>query len=97
MSGGHFDYNCFRISQFADELKVEIEDNHTEDEDWGYAPHYADETIELLEVSHNIIEMAGKIAKEVEWLYSGDTGEEDFVKWIRGLMKYGDVIKRTEE
>jgi hypothetical protein len=30
------------------------------------------------EISH-IVDYAAKLAKEVEWLYSGDTGEETFM------------------
>jgi len=77
MSGGYFDYDCFRISQFAEDLHREIRDNSVEN-DFGYAPNYNKKTIDYLKKSQKIIELAGKLAKEVEWLYSGDTGEETF-------------------
>jgi len=36
MSGGHFEYGCFKISQFADEVKHEIDTNDdTSLNDWG--------------------------------------------------------------
>lgn len=76
MSGGHFDYDCFVISHFADELDREIRNNHEENGDFPYAPHFSDETIEILKQCHTIIESAGELAKEIEWLYSGDTGEK---------------------
>lgn len=81
MSGGHFDYGCFRISQFADELQheIDINDDKTENEFGdmrGY--NFSSETLHTLIKIHHIIENAGKLAREVEWLYSGDHGEESF-------------------
>jgi hypothetical protein len=81
MSGGHFDYGCFCISQFADELKHEIEINDDETKDKfgdtrGYG--FKEETVFRLVTAHRIIETAGKLAREIEWLYSGDHGEESF-------------------
>ena len=77
MSGGSFDYGYFRISQFADELKQMIESNNRKDE-FGYAQNFNSKTIELLSTSQKIIATAGELAREVEWLYSGDHGEESF-------------------
>ena len=81
MSGGHFEYNCFSISQFADDLQHEIDINDS-DEDDGYGgtigPQYSDYTIERLVKARKIISFAGKLAREIEWLYSGDHGEESF-------------------
>ena len=77
MSGGHFDYSCFRISQFADELKHEIKNNSVKNE-YGYAHEFSDKTIALLTTSQQIIEIAGMLAKEIERLYSSDHGEDSF-------------------
>lgn len=85
MSGGHFDYGCFRISQFADELKHEIDTNGDETmNDLGEKRGYGFEagTIARLKAAHQIIEQAGKLAREVEWLYSGDHGEESFCRLL---------------
>ena len=81
MSGGSFDYKCFAISQFAEELQLKIDNNQIED-DYGYAPNFTDETIQTLIDCHKIIERAGKLAKDIEWLYSGDLGEDTFAKRI---------------
>lgn len=81
MSGGHFDYGCFRISQFADDLKHEIETNDDETKnEFGYRRGYGldKETISRLVTAQQIIETAGKLAREVEWLYSGDHAEDSF-------------------
>ena len=84
MSGGAFDYNCFKISQFAEELKNKIDENNVEDE-YGYANHFSKETIEKLLHCQRVIELAGKFAHECEWLYSGDIGEDTFLKRIENL------------
>ena len=80
MPGGHFDFNCFRISEFADDLKSEIGINDSLDTEYGftYGKGYSPETISRLNVAQQIIETAGKLAKEIEWLYSNDIGEETF-------------------
>ena len=83
MSGGHFNYGCFKISQFADELKHEIETNDDESlNDFGDRRGYGFEsgTVARLEAAHRIIEQAGKLAREIEWLYSGDHGEDSFCR-----------------
>jgi len=54
MSGGSFDYEYSRISQFADELKQMIESNNRKDE-FGYAQNFNSKTIELLSTSQKII------------------------------------------
>ncbi len=84
MSGGSFDYKCFAISQFAEELKNKIDENNREDE-YGYAHNFSPRTIVALEKSQQLIERVGKIAKEVEWLYSGDTGEDTFLERMKRI------------
>ena len=80
MSGGSFDYNCFKISQFAEELKNRIDENDHEDEYGYYTSCFNKKTISELTRCQKIIELAGKLAHDIEWLYSGDIGEETFMK-----------------
>lgn len=80
MSGGHFDYSCFRISQFVEELQHELDTNETRAE-------LSDDTIKVLKECQKIIEKAGKLAREVEWLYSGDHGEESFLKIVESILE----------
>jgi len=89
MSGGFFDYNCFKISQFADELEHEIDtnDDTSLDEFGGTIGNgYSEVTLNQLKEAHEIIELAGKLAREVEWLYSGDHGEESFRRVAKTKM-----------
>jgi hypothetical protein len=77
MSGGSFDYYCFHISQFAEELQNKIDENDKKDE-YGCSYSFKLETLKKLQDAQKIIEQAGKLAKDIEWLYSGDIGEETF-------------------
>jgi len=89
MSGGHFDYKCFQISQFADELQHEIDINDHEasaDGDFSGGHNLRHETLERVKGVYNIIELAGDLAREVEWLYSGDHGETTFNELVDNLM-----------
>ena len=92
MSGGHFEYNCFRISQFADDLQHEIDVNDS-GEDNGFCgtigDNYSEATIERLVKAQRIISFAGKLAREIEWLYSGDHGEESFCRLFDEIWKEG--------
>jgi len=90
MSGGHFDYNCFRISQFADDLQHEIDVNNsteTDNYDMSIGMAFEPETLEMVQRERDIIELAGNLAKETEWLYSGDHGENTYCELVQKLFK----------
>lgn len=85
MSGGHFNYACHQISNFADDLEHEIEKNDDKTVDsWGdtVGYGYSEDTMTRIRVIHKLLIAAGKLAREVEWLYSGDHGEESFCKMV---------------
>ncbi len=89
MSGGHFEYNCFRISQFADDLLHEIQINKSKKRnEWDEvtACNFNENTIQILKECHLIIETAGKLAREIEYLYSDDHGEESFMEIVEPIL-----------
>lgn len=86
MSGGAFDFDCFRISNFADELQVKIYNNQKAAE-YGDRYSFSDETILLLQTAQRIISKAGKLAHEIELLYSGDIDEDDLKRTFRVLLQ----------
>ena len=98
MSGGHFDYNCFRISQFAEDLQHEIDINDCKEEDnYGMRVGYLfePETMEMVQRVREVIKLAGDLAKETEWLYSGDHGEHTYCDLVQKLLKeHENVSKR---
>lgn len=87
MSGGHFNYKCFEISQFADELQHEIDvNNNINNANDNCGQEFRPETIERVKGVYNIIELAGDLARETEWLYSGDCGETTFCETVDKIM-----------
>jgi predicted nucleotidyltransferase len=77
MSGGHFDYIQYRIEEIAEEVKRLIRDNNKIDE-WGHANNYSDETLKKFLEAEKTIRTAAKMAQRIDWLVSGDDGEDDF-------------------
>ena len=76
-----FDYSYFHISQFSEELKTKIDEHEKID-----CYNFRKDTLEKLIECQKIIEMAGKLAKEVEWLYRGDTGEDTFAERYKEII-----------
>ena len=118
MSGGHFDYNQYRIDDIADSIEdyiyghpleeedVEyyIKDNWLENEEKEYIiknkhtiPNYYEyneETIEEFKKGLDILRKASIYAQRIDWLLSGDDGEESFHKRLKkDLEKYYSKIK----
>ena len=81
MSGGHYNYGCFAISYFAEELARDIRTNDV-DTQLAYGGtvgfHHPPETLDRLRRAEQIIRVAADLAKEAEWLYSGDTSPAGF-------------------
>jgi hypothetical protein len=77
MSGGEFGYAYGRVEYFCELLTDKI--NNKE-----YA--FSEETSSLLEDILDGVEIAGELMKEVEWLYSGDTGEDSFQENIEEIL-----------
>lgn len=97
MSGGHFEYKCHVITQFADELQHEIDTNkYQSKKDSSFnGRNFSDETIEKLSFAQRLIKLSGKLAREIEWLYSGDHGEESFADLFDKIMskpEYKELI-----
>ena len=93
MSGGSFNYDCFRIRDFAEELRHKLDINDSEERD-GFGDykgrHFNSEVVNVLEESYSIIEKAGRLAREIEWLYSGDHSEESFLRLT------GDILSKSK-
>jgi hypothetical protein len=78
MSGGSFDYAYARMHEFAEELRDMLSQQGQRKDGWEIGTWNPEVAVKLEEISH-IVDYAAKLAKEVEWLYSGDTGEETFM------------------
>jgi hypothetical protein len=81
MSGGHFQYEQYKISQIADEVEQIIRDNDsTEKDEYGYDKgwHYKPETIEKFKIGLSLLRLAAIAAQRIDWLVSCDDGEDTF-------------------
>jgi hypothetical protein len=97
MSGGHFGdcgYDYHKVSQFADELEVEIENNFINDE-WGYHKGYDPDVIDVLEQQVHKLRKMAEIMKHIDYLYSGDLGDDTFMERVKETeSKYNDPIQQ---
>lgn len=83
MSGGHFDYEQYRIERVADEIKKIIDDR-----DWY---QYSEETRERLRDAHDACRVAAMLVQRVDWLVSDDDSEESF---HRRLVEDSEMVNK---
>lgn len=68
MSGGYFDYQQHRISDIADSVEELILKNED----------YSEETIKEFKEGLDALNKAAIYAQRIDWLVSGDDGEDSF-------------------
>ena len=97
MSGGTYDYIQFRLDEVADDIKKRIRanekmrENPSECEGEGY---YEDATVEMFKEAVAVIKMAVLYIHRIDWLLSGDDGEEDFRKRLADEL--ADFLNKEE-
>ena len=84
MSGGSFDYAYRRMMDFADDLRDKLSQQGQVVDGWKVGIWPAEVAVKLAEIAV-LVEHAAKLAKEAEWLYSGDTGEETFMARVEKI------------
>lgn len=91
MSGGHFDYRQNQLLDIADEISEEIRTNDsTKDNGWGgtIGNQYSKETIDKFKEAAKELRIAQVKVQRIDWLLSGDDGEETFHKrWVEDLTQ----------
>jgi hypothetical protein len=83
MSGGHFDYQQYKLGYIADEIEQIIRDNDsTELDSWGdeKGRKYSKHTIEKMKMAMELLDTALVYVQRIDWLVSGDDSEESFHK-----------------
>lgn len=70
MSGGHFDYNQYRLNDISYEIQKVIGDNERY--------KFSDQTIEEFKKAIHYLKIAETYTQRVDWLISGDDSEESF-------------------
>ena len=83
MSGGHFDYQQYRLGDIADSIEVAIEANGVASEDFEWVQDYSAETIAEFKAAVDLIRRAQIYAQRIDWLLSGDDGEDQFHQRLR--------------
>lgn len=90
MSGGHFDYDQYKISQIAESIESLIYRNDSKEKNeygdsLGYG--FSKETIKEFEKAVKILKEAAVYAQRIDWLVSGDDGEETFHKRLKSDLE----------
>jgi len=81
MSGGHFEYQQYRLENIALEIESLIRSNGDEAlNEWGdrIGRHYSEETVREFKTAVHLLRQAGIYAHRIDWLVSGDDDEESF-------------------
>ena len=95
MSGGHFDYKHYQIDDIAFEIDEMIASNDDETLDQygerrGYG--YTAEVIEKFKEASHTLRQAAEMAQRIDWLVSGDDGEESFMRrWQDEVRPYWEA------
>ena len=78
MSGGAFNYNDYHITGIADQIEEFIRDNEDRSE-----YRYSEATIQRFREAVKLLREAGVYVHRIDWLISGDDGEDTFHKRLR--------------
>jgi hypothetical protein len=86
MSGGSFGYAYSHVQEFADDLENKLKVAAEAEPDAEEAPvAFEPETTAKLQHIAKLARHVGALMKEVDWLYSGDNGEESFARNLQKL------------
>jgi hypothetical protein len=83
MSGGHFNYDQYKIGYIADEVEQLIEENSNEKEEYKFS----EETIARFREAWFALKKAQIYAQRIDWLVSGDDGEDSFHRRLKEELK----------
>lgn len=90
MSGGHFDYKQYELSYIADEIEELIFNNSSDEKnEWGdtIGRHYDKNTIIEFMKAVELIRKAKVYVHRIDWLVSGDDGEDSFHNRLASDLK----------
>lgn len=90
MSGGHFNYDQYKIGYIADEIEQLIADNDSQElDEWGCCKgrNYPAEVIARFREAIPVLRMAEAYAHEIDWLVCCDTGDDSFLRRLKEKLK----------
>lgn len=82
MSGGYFDHTQHHISNIADEIENVIKNNAVRDQ-FGHPGDIPDNVIDEFREAVKILRKARVYAQRIDWLLSGDDGNEMFIERLK--------------
>ena len=100
MAGGKFNYKQYEIGEISDKIEEVIQKNNKpipkkDKWDYGLDPHedgvyydYSDEIIDVMKKAVEALKKAEIYANNLDWLLSGNIGEETFLKRIKEELKF---------
>lgn len=97
MSGGHFDYQQYRIENIAESIEDLVLNNDNDEKDeYGYRKyqHYPEDIIKCFKEAIDHLRVSANMAQRVDWLVSGDDGDDSFRK--RWKTDVTDLISKLE-
>ena len=89
MSGGHFNYKQHHLLDMADDIGSQILTNDSTDKnEFGdsIGNRYSPETIDEFEKAVKALKLAYVYAQRIDWLLSGDDGEDSFHKRLQAQL-----------
>ena len=89
MSGGHFDYDQYKIGCIVDSIEQIIQNNKNLKE--PEIP-FSDEVLSKFKEGIKVLRIAQIYAQYIDWLLEGDLSEESFLEMLQN-----DIITKTEE
>ena len=100
--GGHFDYNQCRVREIAEDIQRLIATNADETlNEWGEKKgrQYPPEIIERFKEAAHTLEQAADMAQRVDYLVSGDDGNESFLtRWQKEVRdSWSNAVDRRCE
>ena len=87
MSGGHYDYIQFNIQDVVAELKkqikrIKVANNTPDPEESWLVFNNREAVLEEFELCRHHLELGALLLNRIDWLVSGDDGEEAFLQRI---------------
>jgi hypothetical protein len=78
MSGGFFDYNQYHLDGMREQIQEFIDGNVDEH---GY--DFSEKTLDEFKVAIELLKKTHTYVQRIDWLVSGDDGEESFHKRLK--------------
>ena len=86
MSGGYFEHQQYRLGEMADEIEDVIYKNNGDNKD-EYYHNFSEETLSKLKTSVWLLRRTQTYIHRIDWLLSGDDGEESFLSRLEENLK----------